>query len=71
MVQANKLNPIFEAVIMLGGLGENHAETLMRKALEAAATDLAQLCHQSDKFAKITILADSHIKTLDDKILSL
>ena len=71
MVQANKLDPTFEAIIMLGGMGENPVETLMRKALEAAATDLAQLCHQSDKFAKITILADSYIKTLDDKILSL
>lgn len=71
MAHPNNLEPTLQAIIMLGGMGKDPTETLMRKALEAAATDLAHICHQSDKFAKITILTDSHVKTLDGKTTSL
>jgi len=69
LAHPNNLKPTLQAVIMLGGLGKNPAETLMREALGAAATDLAQICQQSDEFTKITVLADSHVKTLDDKTI--
>jgi len=70
-VQLTNTGPTLQALIMFGGMGGNPAETLMREALEAAATDLAQICHQSGEFTDITILADSPIDALDEKILSL
>ena len=71
MAQRTNQQPLIEALIMLGGMGQNPAEALMQKALEAAAYDLAQICHQSGEFAEITIVADSNINTPDDEAISL
>ena len=60
-MQLTNTGPTLQALIMFGGMGGKPAETLMREALEAAATDLAQICHQSGEFTDITILADSPI----------
>ena len=71
MAQRTNQQPLIEALIMLGGMGQNPAEALMQKALEAAAYDLAQICQQSGEFAEITVVADSNINTPDDEAISL
>ena len=71
MTQLTNQQPTIEALIMLGGMGQNPAETLMQKALEAAAFDLARICHESGEFAEITIVADSNINTPDHETVSL